>query len=1073
MLLAAGRAPKQFLACHMCKKIADCWNVSSVEFTWSLKLRCTACFLDWYVCTTCSSSGRNAIYKTRGAALRHEKKCHQALPQLPSPAAANIDYESLSNFSTAVLDNAPPQETTLTFGTPADPLWSTSIAETRMIDFWKQLTISSKFPNFDLNISGEPSQEYFKYESKSSGLGAVALVCKSQFGYFNPEQTVSPEDIELQIAIADILFELTTNQRIKLTSIFDGIIKYQERVQKQNYQSVSFLRIPTSIHDVRQMITEGKNAIVPNLPHPQLRVLPQGHSYMTLRSAIADLLAHGVEIDIDGYVNPTRNGPVQQLGDAPQFQNLYENARRLYSTPVIALWGVEWSDDFEPNSQAKQNRGSAWVKTVTIATPHARIHSTDNTYVIAIGRKGTSHEEVERLFANELKTLVGNSDANMFYCGKIKRQVRVHFQLIASLQDSPERRGANCVSLGGSTYTAVWGMAMDLNAFSEGVPSCINCLNRRLAGRTGPTVTPCPYCVDWTFDRDTGLLDFPPPKHYPQDQVPASGKLRPLNLSHESMKCASRIAHTKVKANEWQEKNAEAYLRVNGFNGESITGIVYHASKARNLEQAFFHRVTDPVTHGIIIEDYTRSPTKYNPWPFPAVLDREISLSQHIDVVMHILFLNGLRNTVQLIHKFAASHNKLAALQRYGEGKLEVIEKLGLSWCKILPFNQGTLGGWVSENCLAMARIMRWFYGPLRTLKEPPPYSLPNKPYTQWLLKEIKDWMKSRGFKASGNKIELQAKLHDYMTQEGGPPPIAPKFLASAKLAENVIINFSAMVAHLMIRTIRKQNIEEADRHVKLYLSSLEALDKPLREYELAQEVNAEPRAEQSTKTAKPTWMQRYNLVSLLNLPKVMEQFGSLRLLWEGAGLGEGILKELKCLVDKSSSSWPCTTHLKFLRHKSMNRLRGVSSENQKNIQTNRYKNWEGMFRRYQKKDRAKLAFMAHQPLSVLHLKDERFILVLQSNVLQTCLSIEKKEAVGYCMGLAYFRFSLGNDEESFCFEDVLYACLLLPGSVSHGLPEAMYSDSYCVISSEWEELYETNKMVKYRVPEAHYEKED
>ena len=131
------------------------------------------------------------------------------------------------------------------------------------------------------------------------------------------------------------------------------------------------------------------------------------------------------------------------------------------------------------------------------------------------------------------------------------------------------------------------------------------------------------------------------------------------------------------------------------------------------------------------------------------------------------------------------------------------------------------------------------------------------------------------------------------------------------------------------------------------------------------------------------------------------------------------------------------------------------------------------MFCRYQNKDRAKLAFMAHQPLSVLHLKDERFILVLQSNVLQTCLSIVKKEAVGYCMGLAYFQFSLGNDEESFCFEDVLYACLLLPGSVSHGLPEAMYSDSYCVISSEWEELYETNKMVKYRVLEAHYEKED
>ena len=271
--------------------------------------------------------------------MRHEKQCHQAPHQLPSPAAASIDYESLSTFSTTVLDRfAPLESIAISHGT-AGPTLSLSAAETRMTDFWKQLTTLSKFPNFDLNISGEASKEYFKYESKSNGLGAVASVCKSQFGYFNPQQSISQDDVALQIAIADILFELTTNQRIKLTNIFDGIIKNQDRLRKENYNSLSFLRIPTSIHDVRQMIMEGKNAIVPNLPHPLLHTLPKGHSYMTLRSAIADLLAHGVDIDIDGYVNPTRGQPVQQLGQAPQFQKMYDNAHKLYSTPVILLYG--------------------------------------------------------------------------------------------------------------------------------------------------------------------------------------------------------------------------------------------------------------------------------------------------------------------------------------------------------------------------------------------------------------------------------------------------------------------------------------------------------------------------------------------------------------------------------------------------------------------------------------------------------------------------------------------------------------------------------------------------------------
>ena len=423
LLLVAGTAPRELLLCFFCNRVADQWLVPSNEFTWSLKLKCTPCLLDWYVCTQCPSSFRSSRYKNRGAVLRHERKFH--LESAPSQApdtsfpVSELDHGGSSSTSSAtLLDSLHDQESSATSGGTASSALSLPIAQAKLTDFWNALTLSSKFPNFGINISGEASQEYFKYESRRDGLGAIALVCKSQFGYLNPDQSFSSDDIWLQLAIADILFELTAKQRIKLTSVFDGIIKYQDRLRKENNKPLPVLRIPTSILDVRQMILEGKNAIVPNLPHPQLEKLPNGHSYMSLRSAIADLLAHGAEIDIDGYVNPARGQPVQQLGQAPQFQKLYENARTLYSTPVLALWGVEWSDDFEPNTQAKQNRGSAWVKTVTIATPHARIHSTDNTYVIALGEKGTSHEEVEKLFADKLKSLIGKSNANMFYCEK-------------------------------------------------------------------------------------------------------------------------------------------------------------------------------------------------------------------------------------------------------------------------------------------------------------------------------------------------------------------------------------------------------------------------------------------------------------------------------------------------------------------------------------------------------------------------------------------------------------------------------------------------------------------------------
>ena len=110
-----------------------------------------------------------------------------------------------------------------------------------------------------------------------------------------------------------------------------------------------------------------------------------------------------------------------------------------------------------------------------------------------------------------------------------------------------------------------------------------------------------------------------------------------------------------------------------------------------------------------------------------------------------------------MINQFAKSHSKLSALTRYDEHKLDAIEALDLSWCKILSFHQGTLGGWVSENCLAMARLLRWFYGPLRTLKEPPPYVAPTTVYTTWNVKELKQWLISRGKSATGLKPILQA----------------------------------------------------------------------------------------------------------------------------------------------------------------------------------------------------------------------------------------------------------------------------------------------------------------------------
>ena len=72
---------------------------------------------------------------------------------------------------------------------------------------------------------------------------------------------------------------------------------------------------------------------------------------------------------------------------------------------VLNIMLTEWSDGFDMMASAKSNRGSSWIKTVTIGSPKGSYHGLLNTYPIAIGKSGDSHEEVEQLFAGELESL--------------------------------------------------------------------------------------------------------------------------------------------------------------------------------------------------------------------------------------------------------------------------------------------------------------------------------------------------------------------------------------------------------------------------------------------------------------------------------------------------------------------------------------------------------------------------------------------------------------------------------------------------------------------------------------------
>jgi len=384
-------------------------------------------------------------------------------------------------------------------------------------------------PSF--NYSTNHNKNYFKKEN-SSGLGRAYLVGQSQFKLGVVGANVAKDEVDLHMNIAALVSALTTGQRDKLAAVLQQVVSVTRRQCLEKPSSSHWsTRVPLSSAELRSMYVEGRHALLPNLPRPPVTMVGD-HAYVSLIDCVADLLGHGMELDVIERVH--HGAVVRGIGESLRAQRILDNSERLHcGTKVLTLYVTEWSDGFEPSLSIKGNRGSCWVKTVTISPPPNKLHSLSHTYPIALGHDGDNHEEVEAKFAEELLSF-GRGGAMDFYHGSLERNVRVHLELFVSLQDQPERRSANYIMLGTSRYTARWGLALDFIAVASGIPACNNCLASMMVDPKGHVARQCTECVNWDTDVHSGLLDFTPPIHYPKDLVPPSGKLTPKRLSYDS-----------------------------------------------------------------------------------------------------------------------------------------------------------------------------------------------------------------------------------------------------------------------------------------------------------------------------------------------------------------------------------------------------------------------------------------------------------------------------------------------------------------------------------------------------------
>jgi hypothetical protein len=269
---------------------------------------------------------------------------------------------------------------------------------------------------------------------------------------------------------------------------------------------------------------------------------------------------------------------------------------------------------------------------------------------------------------------------------------------------------------------------------------------------------------------------------------------------------------------------------------------------------------------------------------------------------MHLIFLGVVKTTILMIHYSITDCEWAQQFDSYAKNLFESVSKYKLSWCKCIPYKRGTLGGWVSENFIAAGRLMNWFYSGLdEVLKESAASVAPDgKPQKMWTKKEKMSWLKMRGLPTLGTASEISLRVSGYMNNPGGPPPTLPSRNSYVPLIFDVLFSLKAMVSRIMASNVSDESITGVDMHIKIFLQCFHRFDITLK----------------NTHTeAKPKWLSSYNFVSLTSIPRILQQYGPVRNLWEGGGLGEKVIQLMKPSRFGFHQNWPLNMMKKIAKN--------------------------------------------------------------------------------------------------------------------------------------------------------------
>ena len=548
----------------------------------------------------------------------------------------------------------------------------------------------------------------------------------------------------------------------------------------------------------------------------------------------------------------------------------------------LVLWFLTWSDDFDPRN-TKMNLGSVWIKTITISIPSTGLKPrgyTDHTYVVSLGDSKSDHDAIEIKFQEDLKKFQ-RSDSVYFY-PRLNSHVQVYMKPAAIVQDRPERSKHCAINGHAGTFTRRWRYIANVDLLKDILPACPTCEQELEKSRI---TNGCAKCANWNFDPKDTRLASPTNKDYPFDV-----DFIPVNqITKQGLKQSAKLAHDFVSSGEWTSKAVtNAYMKTKGHNDSTVNEVYDRAKNIFSLEKARKILQNDDQSQmsqsmSNVIQKFNDDPSQFQPYTEPATWNSELDMVNYPDAMMHMVFLGVVRDLLEIVTEWLNFHGYMKTFKQKTLGMYESIQKLRLSWCKIMPFQDGRYTGWLSENYLPASRLMSWLFQMIpdnETTKKEHIEHVDQSQVSKWKTQDCIEWANKHNVIMSDCKLVKNMRnrvLNAIKTPEKFSKAAVPTYLI-----KNAIHSTSVFVSTLFAKEVNNDTIHETNIAVRLFLSKVNALEQAM----------SKTRSKKNQCANKV--FDTGNFLSCLNITDTMKELGPPTNLYEGGISGEGIIPYVK-----------------------------------------------------------------------------------------------------------------------------------------------------------------------------------